>query len=291
MKQFRFVHIIWLVMILFTCSHAEDPAKDKTLVRIGEFPAVMEENSGMTEYKSLLWNINDSGNEPAVFGYNKQTNMLDKKVIIGGAVNTDWEEITQDDQHLYIGDFGNNAGDRHDLRIYIIDKSALQTSSDTIPYSGLISFTYPDQTDFTSSPMNTPFDCEAFIALDDSLILFTKDWQSEQTGLYSLPAIAGNYEARFIKRYDISGLVTAAAYSTAKKELLLLGYRDYIPFIRIVQGFEAGKFSLVNGERIDFVNFLGAQTEGIAYSGDGSVYVSCEKSPLVVQTLYRAEIR
>jgi hypothetical protein len=277
-------------LILFTCGQTQDLLEEKTLVQIGEFPAVLQENSGMTEYEGLLWNINDGGNESAIFGYNKKTNTLDRKLIIAGAVNTDWEEITQDDQHLYIGDFGNNLGDRRDLRIYIIDKSALQTKSDTISYSGLLTFTYSDQADFTPANMNTPYDCEAFIAIGDSLLLFTKDWQSEQTSLYTLPAKVGNYTARFRKRVNVSGLVTASAYSAVKNELLLLGYLDYIPFIRIIHDFGIKDLSFNNNLRIDFTKFFGAQTEGISYSADGSVYVSCELSPFVRQTLFRANI-
>jgi hypothetical protein len=282
--------MIWLALNLVTCGQTQDPLEEKTLVKIAELPAMMQENSGMTEYNSLLWNINDGGNEAAILGYNKKTNALERKFIIAGAVNTDWEEITQDEQHLYIGDFGNNLGDRHDLRIYVIDKSVLQTPTDTISYSGLISFAYPDQTDFTPANMNTPYDCEAFIVIGDSLLLFTKDWQTEQTSLYTLPAKAGDYTARFRKRADVSGLVTASAYSAVKNELLLLGYRDYIPFMTIIKDFGIKDLSFNNSLRIDFTKFFGAQTEGIAFSTDGSVYVSSEQSPFATQTLYRANI-
>jgi hypothetical protein len=285
------VHIVWLSLALVTCSHTEeDTIKEKKLVKVGEFPAEMQENSGMTEYGNLLWNINDSDNEPVIYGFNKNTNTLDRKIVITGATNTDWEEISQDDQHLYVGDFGNNSGDRHDLRIYIIDKSELMPGLDSIPFSGLITFSYEDQTDFSSDTMNTPFDCEAFVVMADSLLLFTKDWQSEHTSIYTLPAKSGDYTARFRTRYDIAGLVTASAYNADKKELLLLGYnRILVPFIRVIPNFSQDNFSLSNGTRIDFINFLGTQAEGIAFSQDGSVYVSCEKSPLVAQTLFRAE--
>ena len=32
--------------------------------------------------------------------------------------NTDWEEISQDKDFIYIGDIGNNSGNRDDLKIY-----------------------------------------------------------------------------------------------------------------------------------------------------------------------------
>jgi hypothetical protein len=296
--QLKFSNIIWMALMLVTCSHTQDPAEENTLVKIGEFPSSMQENSGMTELNDLLWNINDGGNEPAIFGYNKTSNSLDRKVIIAGASNTDWEEITQDDLHLYIGDFGNNAGDRRNLRIYILDKAELQANTDTIPYSGLLTFSYSDQTDFSAEGVNnTAYDCEAFTVLGDSLLLFSKDWLTEQCRVYTLPAKAGDYTARFRKKFNVSGLVTGAAYNAGKKELMLLGYRNFMPFIRIVHGFELNDLNFNNSIRIDFEKFLGAQTEGIAYSADGSVYISCEHSysdllgiTLFNPTLFRASI-
>jgi hypothetical protein len=84
--------------------------------------------------------------------------------------------------------------------------------------------------------------------------------------------------------------VTAAAWSKTKKELLILGYQNYTytPFISVVPDFSLGNLSFADTRRIDF-DLFGSQTEGIAYSSDGSVYVSCEQSPIVVQTLFRAE--
>jgi hypothetical protein len=285
------VSTAWLALALVTCSHTEDPVKDPKLSRVCTLPMELQENSGMTEFSDLLWNINDGGNEAAIYGFGTKDTVVHQKVIIRGAINTDWEDITQDKKHLYIGDFGNNLGDRRDLRIYILNKQDILPASDTITMAGIISFSYEDQTDFTTAPnYSTPWDCEAFIILGDSVILFTKDWQSNQTSLYTLPAKAGNYTAKFRKRYNISGLVTAAAWSEAKKELLILGYQNYTftPFISVIPDFSLNNLSFADIRKVNF-DLFGTQTEGIAYSADGSVYVSCEQSPVVMQTLFRAE--
>ncbi len=239
----------------------------------------------------LLWNVNDGGNEAAIFGFGTKDTVVHQKIIIREAVNTDWEDITQDKNYLYIGDFGNNLGDRRDLRIYMVNKKDILSTSDTIPAAGVINFSYEDQTDFTTAAnYSTPWDCEAFVVIDDSVILFTKDWQTNQTSLYTLPAKAGNYTAGFRKKYNVSGLVTAAAWSETKKELLLLGYQNYTftPFLSVVPDFNLNNLSFSDVRRIDF-ELYGTQTEGIAYSSDGSVYVSCEQTPVVLQTLFTAE--
>jgi hypothetical protein len=288
----NFLTLAGWTFALVTCGHTEEPVNDPKLVRVSYFPEVLQENSGMTEYADLLWNINDGGNEAAVFGFNAIDTVVDQKIIIKGAVNTDWEDITQDEQHLYIGDFGNNLGSRQDLRIYILNKTDILPSSDSLPVAGMINFSYEDQTDFTpAANYTTPWDCEAFVVVEESVILFTKNWESNETSLYTLPARPGTFVAKFRKRYDVNGLVTAAAYSKAKKELMLLGYDNFTPFISVVSDFGMNNFSFSQVRKIIFPEMQGTQTEGLAYSNDGSVYVSSEQSPFLNQkpTIFRVE--
>jgi hypothetical protein len=290
-SSLKSVSTAWLALALVTCSHTDEPAKDPKLSRVCILPEEMQENSGMTEYSDLLWNINDGGNEAAIFGFSTKDTVVRRKVILREAVNTDWEDITQDEDHIYVGDFGNNLGDRRDLRIYILNKEDLSGASDSISVSGIIRFSYGDQTDFTpAANYTTPWDCEAFVVLEDSVILFTKDWQANQTSVYTLPAKDGIYSAKFRKRYDVTGLITAAAYSKTKKELILLGYHDFTPFISVVADFGIDNLSFADNRRINFVDLAGYQTEGIAYSRDGLVYVSCERSPFLTQTLFKTEL-
>src|SRR3990172_248639 len=164
-KQLLF-NPVWLILILATCGLFKDDPVIRQLVKVRDLPADLTENSGMIESGNLFWMINDGDHGAILYGYNNATGNIDRTVAVKDAVNTDWEEITQDAQHIYIGDFGNNNGNRTDLRIYIIDKSNLQTG-DTVTASGIIEFGFEDQTDFTSSPNNTSFDCEAFVVISD----------------------------------------------------------------------------------------------------------------------------
>ena len=280
---------IWLVLILATCSLFRDDPVKKQLVKVRDLPAVITENSGMTETDGLFWQINDGDNGTVIYGYNNVTGNIDRTVFIRDAVNTDWEEITQDAQHIYIGDFGNNLGDRKDLHIYIIDKNDLQVSDSVTPL-GTIEFGFSDQTDFTPAPNNTSFDCEAFVVMSDTLVLFTKDWLTEHTRIYMLPARSGTYQAALRKEFNAMGLVTASAYSEEKQKLLLLGYQNYIPFLWEVPRFSPGNMTFADAIRTDFTNFFGVQTEGILFSADGTVFVSCESSPTSPAAIFRAEL-
>lgn len=278
-------------LFLLACIPREEPVETIVLTHEVELPATLQENSGMTEAGGLIWFINDGGDEPAIYGYNREQDTLERTVIIKDAINTDWEEITQNGQQIYIGDFGNNAGDRTDLKVYIIDKNALLAETDTVIPSGIIAFSYADQTDFTPSVENTPFDCEAMIATGDSLFLFTKDWKNLQTRVYSLSVEPGTQIAKFRKQWNVSGLITAAAWSSEKHELILLGYTPLFPFIWIYSGFSEADLSFDLSKRVDFSSYWGTQTEGIMYSSTGSVYISAETSAVNNASLYLLEMQ
>ena len=126
----------------------------------------------MIWYDGLIWMINDSEGNPYLYALDTATVKIVKRVRLADAENVDWEEIAQDESFVYVGDFGNNDGSRKDLRIYKISKSDLD---DTLAVPEIIQFSYPDQTDFTPAPYDTPFDCEAMISAGDTLQLFTKE--------------------------------------------------------------------------------------------------------------------
>src|SRR5512133_419544 len=128
-----------MILLAFSCIPKEEaPKEDPELVLQNELPAILSENSGMIAYNDLIWFINDSGNDSAMYGYDRQQNQVVRTVHIKHARNTDWEEITQNDQYIFIGDFGNNAtGNRTDLRIYMVRKSDLG-DNDTVQHYGVI---------------------------------------------------------------------------------------------------------------------------------------------------------
>ena len=72
------------------------------------------ETSGLLRVNDQLWTHNDSGNDPILY----RIDPLDGSVLQMLAINVpniDWEDITTDGEFIYIGDVGNNSGDRTDL--------------------------------------------------------------------------------------------------------------------------------------------------------------------------------
>ena len=86
-------------------------------------PDEVDENSGLAYLNGKLWTINDSGGLPVLYALDTTNGQIVQRIAIANAVNIDWESLADDDQYIYIGDFGNNSGNRDDLSIYRVLKS------------------------------------------------------------------------------------------------------------------------------------------------------------------------
>ncbi|RYJ40645.1 hypothetical protein NU08_0082 [Flavobacterium anhuiense] len=234
----------------------------------------LKETSGLINFENLFWTHNDD-HDKTIYGLDS-LGKIKKKIILEHAVNHDWEEISQDDTHIYIGDFGNNySGNRSDLKILKIEKKSFMEDSPNIE---TISFAYSDQTDFSpSKPNKTDFDCEAFIVSKDSIYLFAKQWKSSKTNIYVLSKQEGTQNAKLKATLDTKGLVTGATYLEDKKLITLCGYTKVgKPFLYLIYDFKNQDFLSGNKRRID-LKLPFHQVEGIA-TKDGLHYFITNES-------------
>lgn len=246
-----------------------------------KLPGTLNETSGLLFYNGQLWTINDSGNNPEIYQLDSTTGAVLRTVVVRNAVNTDWESITQDDSSIYIGDFGNNAGNRTDLHILKIPKTDLLNLTNDSIKAGYIYFSYPDQTEFNKAFGNNNFDCEAFFCHNDSLHLFSKNWADLQTKHYVLPVDTGNYKARFVEQFNADGLVTDASIN-AKGNIVLLGYKNtggkkYTCFTWLFSGIAGSHCFGEKKLRLELGSALRlGQTEGIVLGDDNRGWISSE---------------
>jgi hypothetical protein len=228
----------------------------------------IKETSGLIFFNDLLWTHNDD-TDNYLYGIDTLSGKIIKTIRLTYHENIDWEEISQDENYIYVGDIGNNKGNRKDLKIYRVEKEFLingKLKFDTI------SFRYELQTDFNSLKSNTTnFDCESFIVTNDSIYLFTKEWSSLKTSIYSISKLPGNYIAKFIVSYPVKGLITGAVYVKNKNRIILCGYSKLLePFVFKIDNFQNGNFSSCVKNKIG-INLPLHQIEGITTS-DGSNY-------------------
>lgn len=239
-------------------------------------PEQVRETSGLIVYNSALYTHNDDA-DANLYAVDSNNGTVLQTVPVAGVVNQDWEEIAQDEQYIYIGDFGNNvSGNRSNLNILRVSKASLGTST---PEIGQINFSYSNQTDFTPLSSNsTDFDCEAMVVSNDSIYLFTKQWNSKKTSVYTLPKVPGTYIAQLKATHDVSGLITGAAYLEDKKLVVLSGYNGLVqPFVYLLYDFKAHDFFSGNKRKITLDGMSFHQTEGIATVTGIDYFVTNEK--------------
>jgi len=237
------------------------------------------ETSGLLYTGGKLWTLNDSGNTPVLFRLDSASGRVVQQVRLSNFNNVDWEDLTADAQYVYVGDFGNNNGDRRDLRILRVAQADLGPAATTTTAEA-INFSYPDQTDFTPRTNQHNYDCEAFFFANDSLHLFTKNWADLQTRYYTVPARPGTHVAHLKGTFNVNGLVTAAARNAAGTVVGLLGYsaRDGATFVWLMSGYRATGFLQANKRRIELPNaLLIGQAEGLCFVGNTHAFVSNER--------------
>ena len=232
----------------------------------------VDESSGLAlgPEPGTFYTHGDHGNDPILFVVNWQGEVL-REIDIPTATNEDWEALTADEKgRIYIGDFGNNGQQRHDLVIYRFDPA----QPAALPPR--IHFRYADQTDFP--PANSAdynWDCEAMVWHDGHLTLFTRDrGQSRYCRLYRLAASPTPPNepalAEFIGGYDLPGQVTDAALHPAGHTLALLS-SEQVFFVRITPT------SLLDGE-VQVVPLPGVtHAEGLVFAEPDILAITTER--------------
>jgi len=265
-------------------------ATDYPLTQVAIIPNLLEETSGLAFFNNSLWTHTDAAGEDKLYRIDTLTAEVTKEVIIATADNYDWEDLAESDTHIFIGDFGNNDGNRTDLRIYRVAKLDLET--ETVINADVIEFSYADQTDFTVMNNANNYDCEAFFFLNGNLHLFTKNWIDFQSRHYIIPAEPGTYVAEIANEFAANCLITSAdideegtivllGYTTAGSNILWLLF-DY-PIDNIFGG-NKRRFSLGN-------SLNNSQTEGIAFSGAGRGFISAEEFSVLPPRLLKFETK
>ncbi len=278
----RIVVLILLIFSVFSCHNTADRVVPDTsgyayiamdTVQLS-MARVINETSGLARIRNTYWTHNDSGGQPSVYQFDPISGEIIRAVRVRGAINNDWEELTQDSTFIYIGDFGNNRGNRKNLTIY---KSRIsELLEEEVVDAEKITFNYPDQESFFNG-YNHNHDLEAMITYGDSIYLFSKNWQNMRCKLYSLPKEPGDYTAHLISSFDSRGTITAAAISDDLKSLYLLGYNPgegFDPFIWFISDWRDNDF--LSGEKTRYNISIRQQMEAIIPANDSTLIISSE---------------
>jgi hypothetical protein len=256
---------------------------------ITNLPSQLAETSGLVKVDGSYFTHNDSGDEPIIYAVNISTGAVEREIYVQNATHIDWEDVTADDSHIYIGDIGNNAGTRTDLKIYKVSKVDL-LSADTVN-ADTITFHYTEQVDFSPATYTTNFDAESLIYKDGKMYLFTKNWGNLKTYIYEIPTLPGSYPITRIDSLNPEALITGASYNGTRNELVFTAYTVSTSFIYYVGDFEGSDFSSAV-HQLKFALALegSTQIEGITSMTGGEYLVSAEAQSGHPSALHRCTI-
>lgn len=259
MKPIATLLLLWFGILTASAQIAKD-------ITTLETPA-LDETSGLLFYNNTLITHTDSGGKAQLYEINATTGAVTRTVDITNATNVDWEDIAQDAAYIYIGDIGNNSGNRTDLKIYKISKADYDTSDGKVT-AEIISYSYADQLDFTPSPNMTNWDAEGLISYGDRLLIFTKNWVDHNTNVYAIPKTSGTHSAVLVSSYNTNGLITGADSSPDEEVIYLIGYStSEAPFMYTIHDIPENSLDIFSGkisDKIVDIVSLGYQVEGIA---------------------------
>jgi len=261
----------------------------------------IKETSGVIYLNNRLITHNDGVGDNTLYELDINDGSIKRTVTINNATNTDWEDITYDDEYIYIADIGNNNGDRDDLKVYKISISDYFDSDNTVTAEA-IEFSYTDQTDFTARDFHD-FDAEGIISYNDYLYIFTKNRESwGTTNIYKLPKTPGNHIINQVDHinYKVSltnaELITGATYEKITNKILLTGYKVNTSgiitssFIVELSDFTSDNFSEGTLERYTInTNGESEQIEAITHFTRNKYYLTGEKGSSTSASLHILE--
>ncbi|MBN1651532.1 MAG: hypothetical protein JW857_09395 [Bacteroidales bacterium] len=300
MKTLKFCILVFAFFQLSTsCKNKSKSAQNEwiidynPIVQIDELSDTVNETSGLIFFRNAVWTLNDSGGEPSIYRLDTLDGTIKQVIRLKDIQNIDFEDITQDDQFIFIGDIGNNFGNRKDLCIYKIAKQDIPSEGNTSVSAEKIRYQYADQHNFIIRPRMNNFDCEALISVKEQLYLFTKNWDDAKTRVYSLPKKAGHYTLDVLTEFPADGLITGGDYDSISGTLSLVGYQDFMPFVWVFWDFEGDHFFNGKKRRLNLEKIHGAQTEGICFNLKGDALISCEQSyyPQRLYSIPSADLR
>ena len=245
------------------------------------------ELSGMAasrRYPGLLWCHNDSGDLARIFAINAQGETV-ATVNFAGLEARDWEDMTFADEHLYIGEIGDNLAINEDIRVYRLKEPDLKPDK----LGQDITLQAPAWEEMTLHYPDGARNAEALCATPDGrLLIVSKD--KKNANFYALKRPWSDGQTATLTKIfaDVSigetgwttRTVTGGDLSPDGRELTLVTYAQLWQY-KLASPFDFNSLQLAAPRKRDLP--LLRQCESVCYSADGrSLWVSSEggKAPL-----------
>ena len=231
---------------------------------------ILEETSGLIFWQDKLWTHNDGAWDTLYALDTLDGSLISRQALPAGIPLRDWEDLGQDEDYIYIGDFGNNSGTRRDLRLYRYPTADINGTWDTLR------FAYEDQDSFNTALNANAYDCEAMVISGDTIYLFSKRWTDNRSFVYALAKDGSQDTARLVDSFEVQGLVSSA-WMLGDSLLVLSAYTPLLqPYLWLCYDFQPGRFFSGNKRRIN-LNLSFHQVEALCSADGLKYYLSNER--------------
>ena len=279
-------------LILFGCSNKEiDSAEIDSAEIVSKIvlPKIINETSGLEFYNNNFITHNDSGGEPSLYVFNEMGEVIEtiglNKNPDFEIENNDWEDITNDNEYLFVADTGNNFGNRDNLNIIRVSKGT------DFMVDGIIEISYSDQESFFPRPKHK-YDAEAIIVIEDKIALFSKDRENLNTDLYLVDKNQNGSQILTSEvSYNVNTLITGGDYDEDRNLLALVSYNSNgNQYLILFKNFE-----LNNLENNTFKKFKipleQAQIEAVKIIDEKTFWVTSEDEGVGSPFMYKIQVK
>src|SRR5688572_16825999 len=239
-----------------------------------DLPRDLKESSGLAQGRrnpGLFWSHNDAGNSPVLYGVSSDGS-LGATVRVQGATLEDWEDIEAGacggTNCLFVGDIGDNSGNRGTITIYRVEEPAAGAASAAA-------------TALTARYPGGPRDAEAMFMLSDDIYIVTKG-RTGPIELYRFPEAASQRGTATLEKVrelwpapkTSDDRVTSASASPNGRWVGIRTYRKL--YIYPASGLTSTTGSIPEPVVMDLSTLKEKGGEGLALANDGTVWLSSE---------------
>jgi hypothetical protein len=236
-----------------------------TAVGTVDTPAATELSGLALSNSGVLWTLNDSGDAPRVFALDRKGRLL-REVAVAGAEAVDWEDIAVRGRTLYVGDIGDNLGQRPEIAVYRFGEPGPGIASVA---AERIALRYPDGA----------HDAEALLVdpRSGTIAIVTKDVGGE-SGVYIAARGGGELKKQGTLKLGLGQLVTAGDVSGDGRTIVLRTYDRAFVWTR--NGGESLARALKRAPCVADAELLDeGQGESVALTRDGRAFYTVPEGP------------
>lgn len=274
-------------LILLGCSNKEIDSVE--IISKIVLPKIINETSGLEFYNNNFITHNDSGGEPSLYVFNEMGEVIEtiglNKNPDFEIENNDWEDITNDNEYLFVADTGNNFGNRDNLNIIRVSKGT------DFMVDGIIEISYSDQESFFPRPKHK-YDAEAIIVIEDKIALFSKDRGNLNTDLYLVDKNQNGSQILTSEvSYDVDTLITGGDFDEDRNLLALVSYNSNgNQYLLLFENFKLN--NLENNTYKKFkIPLEQAQIEAVKIIDEKTFWVTSEDEGIGNPFMYKIEVK